>query len=435
MIFIKKNYKYFFILLLCVFINIVFRHRFYDGVTQYGMAHAIVMGETPYVDFSVVTTPLYLFLHALFLTLYDNFITFTIVNSIITTMTFYFAEKIIGKHIFTYFFLCLLPFFDVICPSYNLLAKLLLMIIIYFEKEKKSDFSIGILLGLLILSKHSVGGCILLVSLLYRKELKGIINRIKGVFIPCIIFLIYLLITKSLYEFIDLTVLGLFDFGKKNTLVSAFTITIFIVCLIVGIVCLIKGNKEHRYITYYAIGSLSFMIPIFDLNHASCTILFFYLLLFIREYPINYKYINIGLFMLLVLFGYKYYDIVYDDIYIHNFNHLPIYISGSNDYEEVLDYYENKYPNSYMIDLDGVLYNIASDKKITFLDIPLTGNYGHRGKKAIIEKLEKNKYYFISSLVFNYDFYQFDYDLCNYIIEHSELVDSVSTYNIYYYKG
>ena len=177
------------------------------------------------------------------------------------------------------------------------------------------------------------------------------------------------------------------------------------------------------------------MIPIFDLNHASCTILFFYLLLFIREYPINYKYINIGLFMLLVLFGYKYYDIVYDDIYIHNFNHLPIYISGSNDYEEVLDYYENKYPNSYMVDLDGVLYNIASDKKITFLDIPLTGNYGHRGKKAIIEKLEKNKYYFISSLVFNYDFYQFDYDLCNYIIEHSELVDSVSTYNIYYYKG
>ena len=140
-------------------------------------------------------------------------------------------------------------------------------------------------------------------------------------------------------------------------------------------------------------------------------------------------------FILLVVFGYKYYDIVYDHIYIHHFNHMPIYISGSNNYQEVLDYYENKYPDSYMIDLDGVLYNIAADKKITFLDIPLTGNYGYRGEEAIIDKLEKNKYYFISSKVFDYDFYQFDYDLVNYIIEHSELVDSVSTYNIYYYKG
>ncbi len=434
--FIKKKYKFSFVFLICLVINVLFRDRFYDGLTQYGMAHAVVMGEIPYADFSMVTTPLFIFLHAIFLTIYDSFLTFTIVNSIISTMTFYYAERIIGKHIFTYFFLCLLPLFDVLCPSYNLLSKLLLMMIIYYEKEKKSDFSIGILLGLLILTKHSVGGCIFLCSLIYRRELKGIINRIKGVFIPCFIFLIHLLITQSLYEFIDLTILGLFDFGKKNALPSAFIMTIFVILLIVCIVNLIKGKKEHRYITYYALGSLSYMVPIFDLNHASCTLLFFYLLfLVIKEYPVHYMYINVVLFILLVLFGYKYYDIVYDHIYIHHFNHFPIYISESNNYEEVLDYYENKYPNSYMIDFDGVLYNLAAEKKITFLDIPLTGNYGYRGEKAIIEKLEKNKYYFISPSVFDYDFYQFDYDLCNYVIEHSQLVDTVSTYNIYYYKG
>ena len=433
--FIKKNYKFLFIFLLCFVIIFLFNAHFYDGLTQYGMAHAIVMGEVPYIDYNMVTTPLFVFLHAIFLIIYDSYLTYTIINSIISVLIFYYAEKIIGKHFITYFLIALIPMFDALCPSYNLLSKMLLMIIIYFEKENKSDFSIGILIGLLILTKHSVGVCILLCSLLYRRNLKGCINRIKGVLIPCLIFFIYLLITRSLYNFIDLAILGLFDFGDKNVFNSKFFILLFIILAIMGIIDLIKGKEEYKYITWYAIGSLSFMIPIFDMNHAACTVLFFLLLLFAKkEIPIRYGLFNTFLVGLLCFFTYRFIVSYYTPFYIFNYNHIPFYISSLKHYDEVLDYYDNKYPNSYMIDINGVFYDIVLDRKISYLDIPLTGNYGHRGVLTVQEKLEDDAYYFISKYDAKKLIYQFDNDLCDYVIEHSELVDEVGIYNIYHFK-
>ena len=64
--FIKKNYKYLLIFILSLIINFLFIDRFYDGPTQYGMAHAIIMGEIPYIDFNMVSTPLYPFVHSFF---------------------------------------------------------------------------------------------------------------------------------------------------------------------------------------------------------------------------------------------------------------------------------------------------------------------------------------------------------------------------------
>ena len=432
--FIKKNYKFLLIFILSLIINFLFIDRFYDGPTQYGMAHAIIMGEIPYIDFNMVSTPLYPFVHSFFLLFYDSYLTFTIVNSLIFTMIFFFADKIIEKHFFTYFLICLLPLFDVVCPSYNLFCKLLIMIILYLEKNKKNDYLIGLFLGLLLLTKHSIGVPIILCSLLYRRDIKACLKRITGVIIPTIIFAIYLVITKSLYSFIDLTFLGLFDFGSKNKESSMLFIIIFILMFIYYIYDIFKGKSRDKYLSFYGIGTLAFMIPIFDFNHSACALLFFLLIIFVRkDLRLNYYLFNTFLVCLLCVFTYLFVRISYTPFYIQNFNHFPMFISGHNRFSKVLESYK-KYPNSIMIDPNGVFYDIVLDKKITYFDVPLTGNYGHLGTDNMINKLEDDTYYFISKKYSNSSVSQFDTKLCDYIIENSRLVDSVSTFNIYYYR-
>lgn len=139
---IKKKYKFLIIFLIIFVFYFIYMGRFYDSLTQYGMARAISNGEIPYKDFNTVTTPLFIFVHAIFLIIYDSHITYTIINSLIFTFTCYYIDKIVPNHFWTLFLLALFPFLDVICPSYNLLAKLILVLIIYLEKEKRSDFLI-----------------------------------------------------------------------------------------------------------------------------------------------------------------------------------------------------------------------------------------------------------------------------------------------------
>lgn len=221
---IKKIFPYLFVFVLALALNYLFYMDFYDGLIQYGMAHAIKIGELPYLDFNTVVAPLYIYLIAPFLFLYDDFLTFLIINSILYTLLYYFANKILTKHQFTFFLITSLPLFPLLSPSYNLLAKVLVLLIVYFEIHKKSDYQIGILLGLLILTKHSVGLCILLCGFLCSFKKESILKRSLGVGGVLLVFLLYLVVTHSFASFFDLCILGLFDFQKNNALSSPILI-------------------------------------------------------------------------------------------------------------------------------------------------------------------------------------------------------------------
>ena len=423
-------YPLFFII--SIVVNIFFMYSFFDGIAQYAMARAIYLGEIPYNDFNMVTTPLFPLIHSIFLFLSDSYLTFTIINSLIVTAIYYYCSKICPKYYFTIFLLLCLPSFYFIAPSYNLLAKLLILIIVYFEKEKKSDFSIGLLLGLLILTKHSIGVTIMICSFLYIRDLKRIFQRIKGMIIPLIIFFIYLLVTHSFYSFFDLTFLGLFSFGKHNTTYSYSIIGLFFIFLVFYLYDIFKNKNQDNYLTYYALGSLSFLIPIFDLNHFMGALLLFLLFLF-TKYNIQLRFEIINFFLILIFL----FLIVVDknDSNIYSFNHYPLFRSSSNTYQEmndVLYYYEEKYPNSVMISPFAALYDTISDKRITYFDNTLTGNYGYSGLKKMIHMLNDDTYYFIYKKYKVKEVDQFDIELCEYVIDHSQLVDSIGDYYIYY---
>ena len=82
-----------------------------------------------------------------------------------------------------------------------------------------------------------------------------------------------------------------------------------------------------------------------------------------------------------------------------------------------------------------MIIDIISNRKITYFDITLKGNYGYKGTEKMITKIDnlKDVYFFIDmrSLLECLDKTQLDYKLLTTIIKTSKLVDKVDSYNIY----
>lgn len=432
---LKNNYKYILIFIFTIVLSLLWTNRFYDSITQYGMAHAVRIGEVLYKDINTVSTPLYIIICAIPLLIYDNYLVYIITNSIMFTLMYYFADKMIKNNKLSFFLITLLPLFDIACPSYNLLSKLLIIILIYMEKEKKNNIYIGLILGLLLLTKHSIGLIVIPLSLLYKRNIKDCLYRIIGILIPVILFVIYLLITNTTNHFINLCFLGLKEFNNKNNYIDIVLLIMSIFIVIYYIAYLIRHKSEDNPEIYYGLASISFIIPIIDLNHFSSFFIFFLLFIYTKyTIKLNFNIINISLTVLFIFMIYKsnLASLKYNSI--GSYNHFKIYVSSEKNTSKILDAYNNKYKKSRMIDTNGMFYDIVTDKKINYYDVPLTGNYGKEGNKKLINMLENKNYYFIHEEYKDRGVSQFDIEFCEYVINNSKLVDNIGDYNIYYYE-
>ena len=233
--FIKRNIKYIllFIFFVCILSFVCFENTSFDFLWSYGFSHALKMGEIPYKDFNTIATPLYIFIMSSILFIKDSFIVFIIFQALLSTILFYFIFKYIGKKGWLLLPILAFPFFVSFIGTYNFLVFLLLVILFYLEDNNKNDYLIGFILGLLVLSKQTVGGVAVLLNLIFLHDIKRMGKRIIGISIPSILFFIYLLITGSLSSFINLGFLGLFDFGSSNG--SFKLLTIISILMVVGI--------------------------------------------------------------------------------------------------------------------------------------------------------------------------------------------------------
>ncbi len=145
-----------------------------------------------------------------------------------------------------------LLFREIFCIDYNYMCLFLSLIILYLElavKKKNKSLLIGILAGLAICTKQSIGAIIVIAVLLKplleinKKEnikvvMKKIGKRILGITIPCVILLSYLIITKSFNDFIDYAIKGIATFDNKieyETLLKSNTLEIAILSRIIPI--------------------------------------------------------------------------------------------------------------------------------------------------------------------------------------------------------
>ena len=436
--FIKKNIKYLFIFIFFVvaLYIIFFENTSYDFLWTYGFSHALKMGEIPYVDFNTISTPLYIMIMSLFLKINDSFLMFIIIQSLFCTIFCYLLFKYIDKKAWIILTILALCNFVSYIGTYNFLTFFLFVLLFYLEDNKKSDYFIGLVLGFLFLSKHTIGGVTIIFNLiLLLPKFKTILKRIVGAIIPILLFTLYLIITKSLMRFIDLCVLGLFDFASNNGGIKIlFFISIF---MLASIIIYYKKSKDIK--CSYLIGAFFFPFPIFDIYHFFLY-LSIYVLLFINN-P-NFKCEKIEYIFSSILVVYLLLSIIiridfYKELSFLKLNHFKYYLVQKNDKEKFNMLYKkyNSYNNSIMVGTEAMLFDIASNKKITYFDMPLTGNYGYNGTKKMINKVKKqhNNYYFINICTHKKEnVTQLDFELIEYIINNSKKVDEIDCYGVYY---
>lgn len=445
--FIKKNYKsilkylgiYLFV---CIcYIYIFYFLKFGDSLTFYSFSHALKNGQVIYNDFNIITTPLYVIFMSLGLHIYDNYLMFIFEQAFLVTLFIYFVNKNLGRKKTIFLFLFSVFFIKIFCMTYNFLTLFFLIIIYYLEKNYSSkDYLIGFIIGLSILSKHVIG-CMLLIPMFiicFRNRGK-LFKRLVGVFIPCFIFLIYLIINKSLYSFINLCFLGLFDFNTGNGRPSGifFYLSIFIIGVFIYN---IFKNKNKKYL-YYLPCSFFFTYPIFDLHHFSY-LLFVFLYFLIDNFYKNIKYgkiIYVSIFTFNILFLISIINLDNDMLLCDSKRFSLFYMNRSvcnnlREKEHVLDKYCTNLKCT-IIDGYSTFYKTSKNIDLNYFDVSYYGNLGYDGTNMMIKKIDKLKenYFIISSTSFINDKYnQYNMELIDYIVKNKKFI--AKEYGLLIYK-
>lgn len=415
-----------------------------DVLWNYGFSYAISRGEIPYVNFNMIVLPFYSFIMAIPLLLSHNIIIYYLVNSLLLTIMFYYLFKMFSYKAYLLLILLIFPLPSVIFPTYNMFLLFLLIVIIYLEKNDKNDYLIGLLLGFSFLTKQTVGFFMLFPSLYYiKKDFKKVKKRLVAFSLCMIIFIIYLILSKSLYQFIDLCFLGMFDFSKSNGRVFNIFFFISIVMVIFIIRRIIKNRKD--LINYYVLAFFTILLPLFDLNHFEF-FLFAFSLLYLDKLKIKEKAIVLNTFIfiisyIIIFMGFVlHFKVTYPNHY-HNFeSRLLINSSGEFIIRDNLNNFikKNKDKRIVILSSEAYFYKITNELDIDYFDLLNYGNHGYNGTKKLkkmIDKLDKDTLFIVSYDEYmkkdKYNRQQINKEVMEYIISRGKLVEEINCFRVY----
>lgn len=477
-----------------------------DEIWNYNTARAIAQNLIPYKDISMITTPLLPMITALFLKL--------IANEVIVSRVL--ASVLWGGVLFSIFKIlkllikeentCLiitallgLLFRDCYCIDYNILSLMFSLIILYIElknidkphfENNKTDFLIGILAGLTVCTKQSIGAILAIIVVGYKiifvqnkKEfieyLKTAFKRIIGILIPIILVLIYLIVTNSLQDFINYAVLGISTFSnkipyaqlmnndkKEIQILSRIMPFILLAMAVLMIVLQNKkkkeniGNIDNKILTMliYSLSTIIIMYPISDEIHflIAGTITFIglayilYLLGIAIYNKINlqskkkiYKITSLLISIILIAF-----------IAVRGIENITEYIKQEKN--ETIEHYKNiqiseylqerineidnfileqekENKKVYILDAEAAIYMIPINNYNKDYDMFLKGNIGKDGQEGQIQKIkqkETNEIILIRKRNLQSN-WQTPTEVVNYVRENLEFMGEVSIYEVY----
>lgn len=436
---LKKKIVIWVFIYICVFCYSFFVSSIFgDEIWNYGVAYNISTGMVPYRDFNLVTTPLYPMLASVFIKIFGSYLySFYIFNTIIVTLIIFISYKVVGKKIWV-----LVPFIVLYSyPGYNILSILLLFIVLYAVSSdiRRKDIIIGLLVGLLFLTKQTVGVCLFIPMIYYSKDkIKSFISFL----IPIIIFLIYLLWNQALYQFIDYCFLGLFDFGKSNSNLLFLPFEIVVVCVLIYYLFKSKFKKqEYFYVLMFQI----IAAPIFDDYHFMLGFIPFIYLLLQRKQIIDYKfkyYVIIAWFTCIFLsiklnHFHDIYLIQDKNSYLYGRN-IPEYIEkGIRNIGNYINQNRDDYDNIYFFNINSYLIKLSIEYPLSKYDLINNGNMGYHGDSKYIHEVdnycEENKCMFI---LYRYEFRednsnQTNRDLFDYVVDKYNKIDSIDLFDVY----
>lgn len=449
---LKKNIKYIFLFVLFFLCLQFFYARFSgDQIYNYGFSYALSRGEIPYNDFNMIIPPLGAFIYMIpFLIFGPSLIVFNLFQAGLLTLMFYFLFKMYDKKAWILLVILLLPlpipFVTSIFQGYNFLLIFEFILLLYLIRNKKSDLLIGLLFGLMVFTKQTVGVLMFIPSFIYLfRDRKVFLKRFLGFLIPCFVMLIYLLITGSLVNFFDMCLFGMLDFTGENggllKILGDFYFYIFLLEVGVLVYLLVKNRKDREY-TKQVIYTLIFStiaIPLFDYNHVSYFSFVVSITLLERLVKVPKK---IGVSACLFTSSLS----VVWFLFINNFN-VPNMVSFNNyklgllsekneDEIKEVSKYMREHKNTIILSEYSYLVKIVLDYDIDYYDLLNYGNHGYNGTKKLIKKLDNEKDTYI---LVNREAYervskrqQFNKEVVLYVIDNYEKVDSLGVFDIYY---
>ena len=383
------------ILFVVIMIYNTFFYSGYDHIVDFTHTYSIANGLSIYKDFNIVIGPVYPMLMALFLVVFGkNLIVFNTINSLIVVCIYYLIKKN-NKHTFSLFIL--LSFCIVLFAKYNTFILLLFYILYFLELRdfKYKDYIIGIVLSLIIFTKISVGICLIIPTIiLYYKKPRVILKRLLTIFIISSLFLLLMHILGVLPDFINYTVLGLFDFAdiSLSTYKTALLI-IMLIILLLGMIFLIKAFKKDKFACYYFF-FFSMALPSFDFNHTMLAIVPT-IIYFVDSKRIS-KRIRIVCYSIFAIFyisliinSSSNIDLLKIDCenkycsqnYIFNYSFDNVHKINEELKKEYSDY------TIYYFNLDAYFYKLDLHENINKYDFIWNGNMGFNGSDKYIKEI------------------------------------------------
>ena len=356
-----------------------------DVIWNYGFSYNVANGLKMYKDFNMVITPLYPTIFGLFMKLFGtNTIIFYLSNALIPTIIFYLIYKNYKNVLLEMFLLISL----VSGPNYNLLCLLFLFILIILEDKNKNDYLIGFILGLVFLTKSSMG-VLSLASIYYIKDIKKIFKRVIGFLVPNIIYILYFLKNGILNDYINYAFGSLFDFANKN-----FNFSIGLIIFIISIIYLLYQFKKKKDIMILYILLFQIMsYPIFNYIHIIFSLIpvLFYILINNKN-KIYLKYRKVLAIIIIcpilsTILQVSFVDMSYGTNALKYKLVETKYLSDANIIKENV----NNLDNTYFIMYEAYYNKLLLGLDINRYDVMLSGNLGYNGEDNAIKYFDSLK--------------------------------------------
>ena len=416
-----KYFLLFFIPFLIFFYISIGRPIYCDEIWGYGFSHNLSKGMLIYRDFNVLQMPLYFFISSFFIKIFGDYvISIHIFDCILIGFLFLLSYKKYGYKSLLILFLLFVGF-----DGYNLFSLFLILLILYFIRDNEyNDFLIGILVGLIFITKQNVGLSLFIPYIYYSKsKVKSIIIFLLPFFFVCVFFLL----NSSIVSFLDCVFGSMFDFNQHNKMfVPFFMITEVLVVIHLIVMAFQKRFKDKRilYVLFFQVMSY----PIFDDGHVFLSLIPYFYLLF------DYSFTFSKFLFLIVLLGYSFLFFPYslenihltrDVFWLRNDNNIDFSLLNSiHDKEEDYDYI-------FIADWYAYVYKLYYNIPINQYDFLLSGNAGYHGVQKRINEIdqlckEKSCLFAIRDNEFQ-QWFEFDY----YIKDSYQYIEEESGFKFY----
>lgn len=411
-----------------------------DEIWSYGFAYNIANGLIPYRDFNMIVPPVFAIIFSFFLIFSKGIIMFHIGQAFMMTFLSYLLEKLLKeKSWFAILLLLITTPMIYNMPSYNTLCFLWMIILVFLEKNDKNDWGIGIILGLSLLTKQTIGLMLVITSIyLVKNNQTKLRKRLLGLFLPLLIFILYTIFTDCFFEFVDQCILGMFDFCNNITIGFHLYKPLGLIALFCLFIYYYKNKMTTEW--YYALAFFSICFPLMEQSHVLLGLFSLLVIALATTTWTIQKQLKHALIIMIVTIPLLtcYLTIKKDPVYpntIPNLEYRYLDKTYRNNLKTLSTYAKKTQADEIIIlQCSAYLFKLTNHLPINKLDLINVGNWGREGSKKIIKELKKkakdNTLILLNPNELKLDT-QLDKEVIKYVMKYGKKVDKVLSFDVY----